>query len=164
MKKEKDKAKTDLEKTTVRKPLRLFDDFQSDLERLWRQSLVGRTWPFDRMTLSGDTDWMPRLDAYQSNGDFCVEVDLPGMKKKDVKVSVEDGGLVIEGERKDEHEVEEEDFYRFERSYGSFHRRLPLPAEADMDNVKARFKNGVLQVKMPMVEIEAPEAKEVTIF
>jgi HSP20 family protein len=144
-------------------PRQFVEEFRSDLEHLWERATAGDYWPFDRMSLSKDTDWMPSLDAYRSDGKLTIEVDLPGMTKDDVKVRVEDGSLVIEGERRAETKLEEGDIYRYERSYGSFYRRLPLPAEASGEDVEAHFDNGVLCVTMPAPAEHKGQAKEVAI-
>jgi HSP20 family protein len=98
-----------------------------------------------------------------------TKIDLPGIKKEDVKVEVTDGHLAISGERKSETEEKQEGVYRRERQYGSFHRVVPLPEGAKLEDVKATFADGVLEVSVPMpakaqakprtVEIqEAPKA------
>jgi HSP20 family protein len=79
-----------------------------------------------------------------------TKIDLPGMKKEDVKVEVTDGQLAISGERKHEAEEKREEFYRCEREYGSFYRSVPLPEGAKVDDVKATFTDGVLEVSVPL--------------
>jgi HSP20 family protein len=86
-----------------------------------------------------------------------TKIDLPGMKKDDVKVEVTDGQLAISGERKSEAEEKREQFYRCEREYGSFYRRVPLPEGARIEDVKATFADGVLEVSVPLPA--RPEAK-----
>lgn len=86
-----------------------------------------------------------------------TKADLPGLKKEDVKVEVGDGRLTISGERKTEAEEKKEDFYRIERQYGSFYRSVPLPNGAKLEDVKATFADGVLEVSVPLPA--TPEAK-----
>jgi HSP20 family protein len=94
--------------------------------------------------------WFPEIDVFERNNRLVTKVDLPGMKKEDVKVEVADGRLTISGERKSEAEEKKEDFYRSERQYGSFYRSIPLPEGAKLEDVKAAFADGVLEVSVPL--------------
>ena len=82
---------------------------------------------------------------------------------EDVTVTVEDNDLVLRGERKSEKEIKEEHFFRLERGYGSFYRRLPLPVSIDPDKIKAKFQEGVLEVRMPKPTEEAPKGKRIDV-
>jgi HSP20 family protein len=95
--------------------------------------------------------WSPPVEAFEREGKFVVRAELPGLGKDDVKVELTDQGLVIEGERRGEHEESREGFYRSERSYGRFHRFVPLPeGVSDTEQAQARFDNGVLEVSIPV--------------
>lgn len=96
--------------------------------------------------------WWPQVDVSQSEGKLFVRADLPGVKKDDLHISVEEGNLVLEGERKMDREVSEGGIYRAERSYGKFRRVILLPQGADFDSAKANFTDGVLEVS-----IEVPQ-------
>jgi HSP20 family protein len=89
------------------------------------------------------------MDVFEKNGKVHVKVELPGVNKDAVKVEMADGDLIIQGERRAEQEVREEDYYRMERTYGSFYRRLPIPFEVKAEQIKASFKDGVLEVEIP---------------
>lgn len=93
--------------------------------------------------------WAPAVEVQQKGDNLIVRADLPGMNKDDVKLEVTDEGLVIQGERKQEHEERHEGMYRSERSYGRFYRLIPLPDDAKFDQAKAQFNNGVLEVTIP---------------
>jgi len=109
---------------------------------------------FDRpMTTSV---WMPEVDVLERNGTLLVRADLPGLTKEDVKVNVVENLLTIEGERKEETESKQDGYIRSERSYGTFYRSLPLPVGVKPEKIEATFKNGVLEVSMPLT---APEKK-----
>jgi HSP20 family protein len=98
--------------------------------------------------------WMPDLEILERDGKFIVRADLPGLTKDDVKVNVAENVLTIEGERKQETETKREGFYRSERRYGAFYRTLPLPEGVKIDQLQATFKNGVLEVMVPITPIE----------
>ncbi len=94
--------------------------------------------------------WVPQMDVYEKDGKLVVKAELPGMKKEDVEVTVEEGDLVIKGERKTESEVKQEDYYRSERSYGSFYRRVPLPEGVDPEKATATYADGILEIDVPL--------------
>ncbi|MEW6269802.1 MAG: Hsp20/alpha crystallin family protein [Thermodesulfobacteriota bacterium] len=91
----------------------------------------------------------PRLDVSETDTEIRVSAELPGVDEKDVEVSLSDDVLTIKGERREEHEETEKDWYRREQSYGSFHRSIPLPHGIEADKVEASFKRGVLTVTLP---------------
>jgi HSP20 family protein len=95
---------------------------------------------------------MPSLDVYEEEDSVVVKAELPGMKKEDVEVNLAGETLTIKGEKKDEKEVKEDNYYRRERSYGSFLRSVGLPCEVKSDEIKASFKDGVLEIRMPKTE------------
>jgi HSP20 family protein len=136
-----------------RAPLGMFENMLSDFGS-FRQ--IARR--FDK-----DLTWMPTLDVYEEKGELVVKADLPGMKKDDIRISLEDGALVLQGERKEEKKVEKEDFYLAECSYGSFYRRLPLAFTADLSKIVAQFKEGVLEVHIPVPAEEKPKAQEIPV-
>jgi HSP20 family protein len=90
----------------------------------------------------------PQVDMFERDGKLVVRADLPGMNKQDVTVEVTEDAVVIDGERKYEHEENEGGMYRSERSYGHFHREIPLPEGIKTENATANFKNGVLEVTL----------------
>jgi HSP20 family protein len=94
---------------------------------------------------------------------LLVRADLPGMTKDAVEVTLDNGELVLSGKRKEETEDTEDNYYRCERHYGSFYRRLPLPFEVDAKMIKANFKEGVLEVKVPMPPEVVQKAQKISI-
>jgi HSP20 family protein len=138
--------------------LRMMRQMTRDFDRLFGD--FGFRMPvFERMP---DVEWIPELEVFERDGRFVVRADLPGMKKEDVKVNVQDDMLILEGERRVEEEVKKDNFHRTERRYGSFFRSLPLPEGAKLDKVEAKFKDGVLEVSMPM-EAEKKTTKNVEV-
>lgn len=103
----------------------------------------------------------PRVDVAETEKEVQVSAELPGIEEKDVEVTLSDGALTIRGERREEKEEKEKDWYRREQSYGSFHRTIALPSEIDPDKVEATFKKGVLKVTLP--KAPAAQAKKVSV-
>ena len=93
------------------------------------------------------TSWPP-IEIFERDNRVVIRAEMPGMRREDVKVRVEDESLVIEGERREDREARHEGYFESEWSYGRFARRVRLPAEVDPDQVAARFDNGVLEVTM----------------
>jgi HSP20 family protein len=104
-------------------------------------------------------EWRPALDVAETDASVIVKADLPGLEVKDLDVSIRGDILTIRGEKKEEKEEKTKSYHRVERHYGSFERSVRLPATVKADQVKASFKNGVLQIEMPKTE----EAKEKTV-
>src|SRR5215475_5548973 len=100
--------------------------------------------------------WTPSVEVFERDNNVVVRAELPGLDKDDVKVELTDDGLVIEGERKREHEERLEGGYRSEIEYGRFYRMIPLPEGVNVDQAQARMNNGVLEVMIPMAEVRRP--------
>jgi HSP20 family protein len=94
-------------------------------------------------------DWMPSMDVTESNGDFVVKLECPGMEAKDLHVRMEDGVLTVEGEKKSDREEKTDRSYRHERMFGSFSRDIRLPKPTDGSKINARLVNGVLTLTVP---------------
>jgi HSP20 family protein len=103
----------------------------------------------------------PAVDLYEEKDEIVVKAELPGIEKNNIEVNLSDHHLTIKGEKKKEEEVKEENYYRSERSYGSFLRTLELPTEVLGDKVKASFNNGILEVRLP--KTEEAKAKEIKV-
>ncbi|MFN4183118.1 MAG: Hsp20/alpha crystallin family protein [bacterium] len=98
--------------------------------------------------------WAPALDFYETEDAYHLEMDLPGWKKEEIKIQKRGDVLEIRGEKKEEREIKEENFIRRERRSGSFVRRVPIPEEADITGIKARFEGGVLKAIIPKKKVE----------
>jgi len=96
--------------------------------------------------------WAPAVEVFRRGNNLVVRAELPGLNKEDVRVELTDDGLVIQGERRREHDEEQEGFYRSERSYGRFYRVIPMPDDVSEEQISAQFKDGVLEVSMPAPE------------
>lgn len=105
----------------------------------------------------------PRVNVKETEKEISVSAELPGLDEKDIELTLDDNVLTIKGEKKEEQEEKDETSYRMERTYGSFHRSIPLPVEIDVENVKARFKKGVLAVKVPKLKPDKAKRKTIDI-
>jgi HSP20 family protein len=105
----------------------------------------------------------PNIDVKESDRELTVSAELPGMDEKNIEVSLNRDSLTIKGEKKEEKEDKGKDYYRMERSYGSFSRTIPLPTEVDQDKVKAEFKKGVLTVIVPKTAKAIKETRKIAI-
>jgi HSP20 family protein len=125
-------------------PFALMRHFTEEMDRL----LEGHGgWRGSRKDV---TQWSPVIEVKERDGQLEIVAELPGIKENDVKVEVTDEGLVIQGERKQQHEEKREGYYRSERSYGQFYRVIPLPEGATVDQARAEFHNGELRVSIPV--------------
>lgn len=124
--------------------------------RASRQGESGR----EAMTLA---DWAPSVDIVEKDNEFLIKAELPEVRKEDVKVSVHQGVLTIQGERRTEREEKDQKFHRVERSYGTFARTFTLPENVREDRVRARFKDGMLYLHIEKSEQSKPKAIEVKI-
>ncbi len=143
-----DAVKKDLEPTR-RGPLSAVPKLEQDIERFF-----SHRWPrlFDWPSRESMFDSsLPSVDVLDREEDVCVRAELPGFKKKDVQISVNDSTLSIKAESKSETKEEEGDYYRREISSGYLARTVGLPAEVDGDKAKARLENGILEVTVPKV-------------
>jgi HSP20 family protein len=105
----------------------------------------------------------PQVDVAATDKEYLITVEVPGVGEKDVKIEVAGDTMTIRGEKKQEKEEKEKNYYRVERSYGSFQRVLSLPEDADQEDIKAKFENGVLTITMPRKALPKPEVKEIEI-
>ena len=133
------------------------DFFRSFMSPAW-----GR-WPGPSGENAGRTDWLPAVDIRETDKEYLVIAELPGLRREDVKVRLEGDVLTVEGERRHEKETKGERTHRIERAYGSFQRRFSLPDDADPGDVRAEAKDGVLTVHVPKREIEKAKAREIAV-
>ena len=101
---------------------------------------------------NNQNDFMPNVDIVEQRGKLLVKVDLPGVEKEDLKLSLKEGMLTISGEKKVEHEKEEDTYYRCERAYGTFSRSFQVGETVKEEDILASFKNGTLTVTLPKAE------------
>jgi HSP20 family protein len=138
-------------------PFSFMRRFTEEMDRLFEDVGFGSKYlgqPFSQRGELNSFAWSPQIETFQRDNQFVLRADLPGMNKNDLKVSIEDNCLAIQGERKREWSSDQEGSggYRSERSYGSFYRCVPLPQGVRAEHVSATFRDGVLEVKMPASE------------
>jgi len=109
------------------------------------------------------TKWAPACDIYETEKEVVVKAELPGLKKEDVNVSIENNLLTIYGERKFEEETKKDNYHRVERIYGEFMRSFTLPMFVDIGKIGAEFKDGILMLTLPKREEAKPKQIEVKI-
>lgn len=131
-----------------------FGDLQDEINRLLDEPLA---------ELRGEffTGWAPPMDLIENAENLVATVEIPGLKKEDIQVRVEDGVLSISGERKRDEKSQKAEAHRTERFYGKFHRAICLPKPVKVDAVKAAYRDGVLTVTMPKTEEAKPKQIEV---
>ena len=115
--------------------------FEDDIAR----PLIRAIWEHIPEEVKG---WSPSIDVFEKGDNFVVKVELPGMKQEDIDVSVSEDTLTIQGERKQESSIKDEDYYRSEIAYGSFHRGIALPSSVDAKNIEAVYEDGILRVTL----------------
>ncbi len=130
---------------------------QSDINRLF-DAFMG---PLD--TTENKETLLPRLDVAELKDRYEIKAELPGMDEKDIELTLEDGLLTISGEKKAETEEKEKGYYLKECSYGSFSRSVRLPDNISDDKIDAKFKKGVLTVKLPKKEVLPPKSRKIAI-
>jgi len=133
-------------------PVRELTSLQDEMNRLFSRFLDAP---------GGDSQpqlqrWVPAMDLVETDEDFVLRADLPGMTEEDVKIELEDNVLTVSGERKSDHETKGEGFYRIERASGGFYRSLTLPEGVDPEGIQAQFDRGVLEVRIPRPEQRKP--------
>ncbi len=107
--------------------------------------------------------WLPPMDLVETADQYVLRADLPGLSDGDVNVQLEDNVLTITGERKAEHEQEQEGYYRLERAFGAFSRSLTLPDGVEPDNVQAHFDRGVLEIRIAKPEQKKPRQVQIAL-
>jgi HSP20 family protein len=128
----------------------MFDDFVRgfDIEPLWTRKLGA---------------FSPQVDVTESEKEIKIAAELPGIDEKDIDLSVTKDTLTIKGEKKEEKEDDGKDYYRMERSYGSFYRTIPLPTEVETDKISASYKKGILKIRIPKSAKAIEDKKKIAI-
>lgn len=142
-----------------------FTSFRYEMDRLF-DDFFGRGFgltPFEGGSMDRFGAFNPHVDVAENDKEVKITAELPGLSEQDVEVSLSSDVLTISGEKKHEKEDKGENYYRMERSYGSFQRAISLPAEVQSDKVDATFKNGVLTVTLPKSPQAVQNRKKIAI-
>jgi HSP20 family protein len=129
-------------------PSALIDEFQEEWARLWSRPF-GVPMIRPARLLAQVPLGTPRLDVYEQDGYLVVKAEVPGVKKEDLQVELDNGDIVIQGETRAENEVKDDQYYRMERRLGRFYRRVPLPFDVKPEDIQATLNDGVLEVRIP---------------
>lgn len=141
-------------------PFRELEEVSDRLNRMFTRPAMRTSNNKETMIVA---DWTPSVDISETEGEYQIQVEIPDVKKEDVKVTLEDGVLTIQGQRKQEQEESGTKYHRIERSYGSFARTFSLPDVIETDKVRAEYKDGVLHLYLPKSEKAKPKAIEVKV-
>src|SRR6266699_4670792 len=147
-------------------PLDVFETLQQEMERFWHRSFSFPIGPLPaalQAPTAPGTFWAPRTDVYEKDNTLVFKAELPGLTKQDVQVEIDSGYLVIKGESKAETGAKEASYYRLERSFGSFYRRLLLPFDVTPEQIQATLTDGVLEVQIPKPLETKPEVRKVPV-
>ncbi len=142
-------------------PIDPFTTMRQRMNRMIEEAFGPLALPGDEsVSLAG---WTPSCDIFETDNDIVVKAELPGVKKEDVKVSVDRNLLEVTGERKFSEETKRENYHRIESSYGQFSRSFTLPTAVDANKINAEFKDGILRVTLPKREDAKPKQIEVKV-
>ena len=141
-------------------PVRELNTLQSEMNRLFNNLFDA---PLPNGGSTGARRWLPPMDLVETDDDFVLRADLPGLAENDVNIELEDNVLTISGERKAEHEEKQEGYYRVERASGAFSRSLTLPEGVNPEAIKASFNKGVLEVRIPKPEERKPRKVAISV-
>jgi HSP20 family protein len=145
---------------------RIFQDFGFGRSAFGLTPLLGSTGTRDLWRDASSLErqiWSPQVETFRRGDKLVVRADLPGLRKEDVQVEVENDVLTLSGERREEHEEKRDDYFRSERSYGQFYRAIPLPEGVNADQCEASFKDGVLEVTLPAPKQEESRRRQIQI-
>ena len=131
--------------------------------RLWDWDLEGFGEDLMESGSQKEASWVPRVESYEKDGNYVIKTDLPGVEAKDVQVTVENGCLTIQGERKMDKEVKGKEISRRELFYGSFQRTMAVPEGVKAEHIKAKYHDGVLEITAPMEKKALPQKVAVEI-
>ncbi|NLC70531.1 MAG: Hsp20/alpha crystallin family protein [Desulfuromonadaceae bacterium] len=139
-----------------------FDEMEKWFDSVLDRRFFPPTW-FPRSRFFEEAGVSPSVDIFEDGDELVVKAEVPGMKKEEIDISISGDCITISGEKKTEDKVEKKNYYRYERSFGSFHRRFPLPVETRIDEARATFQDGILEIRLPKTEKAKAEVKKIPI-
>jgi len=138
-------------------PFKEISTLREEIDRLF-DSFFGR-----QTSMATEGFWVPAIDVEETDSDYIVKAELPGLKKDDIKIAVTEDTLTISGERKMEKEEKGKTYHRIEMNYGKFERTIRFPSEVNPEKAKASYKDGILTVTIPKSEKTKAKELEITI-
>ena len=138
-------------------PARSLFTLKNDMDRLFDEFFRTGLDVTDRVDLT------PLVDVEETDDEFIISAELPGMKRDDIKITFENNILNISGEKKAGKEIKEENYHRMERSYGKFSRTIPIPSGVKLDKIDAVYEDGVLNIRIPKTEEAKPKQIEIKV-
>lgn len=147
-------------------PAHLLDDLKGQLDKWFGEYFSKNKAVAPGESIFSETGTLmrfPAVDIQEEHDRYVVHAEIPGMKKDEIDVEFRDGYLTIRGEKKFEQEEKKKDFHRIERSYGSFHRTFEIPEEISEESITGQYKNGVLEITLPMKTPEKRKVKRIAI-
>jgi HSP20 family protein len=146
-------------------PMRDLVDFERELNRMFNsfENRFGISKSKEDDNAYENAVWMPLTDIYEDKDKYSMKLDLPGIKKEDVKISFVDGKLSISGERSQENEHKDSKCHRIERSFGKYYRSFNLPEHVQSEKINAEFKDGQLTISVPKAEEAKPKEIEIKV-
>jgi len=134
-----------------------FRDMQSEIDRLFNGFLTERQLGFEKNCN------LPKTDVFETEEGFSFEFEMPGFKKEEIKMEVVENVLSVEAERKTEEEKKEKNYHVVERKCGKYKRQFSLPENVKIEDIQAKYEDGILEVNIPKKELEAPKSKKIEI-
>jgi HSP20 family protein len=135
------------------KPVNLFNQFNDEMNRYFSQTRESAA--------NQERDWMPAVDIREEDSRYLLTADIPGVDRKNVEITLEEGVLTVKGERNTETDVAKEGYRRRERTHGTFMRQFTLPDTVDAGNISAAVQDGVLEIEIP--KQDKPEPRRITV-
>lgn len=138
-------------------------DMAKFMENAFRAFGSAPAWPWPFASQKEGEAVRPKVDIVGSEKEYAITAELPGIDEKDIQVELKGDALIIKAEKRQEEKSEDKGYYRMERRYGSFQRVLAVPGDADVEGIKAGYKNGVLTITLPRKASVEPTAKRIAI-
>jgi len=135
------------------KPVNLFNQFNDEMNRYFSLTRAGAA--------NQEQDWMPAVDIREEDNQYLLTADIPGVNRKDIEITLEEGVLTVKGERNTETDVSEQGYRRRERTHGTFMRQFTLPDTVNATGISASARDGVLEITIP--KQDKPEARKISV-
>ena len=146
----------------VQKFVSPFDEMERMFSDFMNQRFFAPSW-MPRLKFPDLTDVSTSIDMFEEGDNLVIKAEIPGMKKEEISIDFAGDVVSISGEKKTEEKTERKDYYRVERSFGSFSRKLQLPVEIQVDKATASFKDGVLEIRMPKSEAAKKKTRKISV-